>query len=262
MLEKKRAIYSDRPTLTVGGDMAGWDRVQALLQTGPEWREHRLLFSLFIGSRSKIAQLHILRSVGASILRLSHGCTAEEDVDYFLQFAESALAEFSYLTGGGPFLADAIPWLRYITEWMPGAEWRRNVKIWAKHRRDMQDLPYRFVQGQVAAGPALPSLLSLRLQEENLTSEQEEVAKFIATSFFVGGTDSTAAARYKQLLLDYDVLAKSAAEGPDGNRQCDWERQTPRDRRQVPAALPQCSMLGDLPVKSCHFTSLPLSQPG
>ncbi|KZT12901.1 cytochrome P450 [Laetiporus sulphureus 93-53] len=50
MLEKKSAIYSDRPTLTVAGEMIGWDHALALHHYGSRWRETRRLHAQFIGN--------------------------------------------------------------------------------------------------------------------------------------------------------------------------------------------------------------------
>lgn len=57
MLDKKSALYSDRPTFPVCGEVIGWNRTLAFLHYGHIWRETRRLFSQTIGTRRSLDSL-------------------------------------------------------------------------------------------------------------------------------------------------------------------------------------------------------------
>ena len=57
MLDKKSAIYSDRPVFPVAGEVIGWRRILAFHQYEPRWREIRRLFSQTIGTHNSLARL-------------------------------------------------------------------------------------------------------------------------------------------------------------------------------------------------------------
>lgn len=57
LLDKKGAIYSDRPTLPVAGRIMGWDQTLGLYHYGPVWREGRRMYSRTLGSRKNIDNL-------------------------------------------------------------------------------------------------------------------------------------------------------------------------------------------------------------
>ena len=61
MLEKKSAIYSDRPRLEFGGEMVGWNRTLALLPYGSRFREFRLLMHQAVGGRTQIKRFDDFR---------------------------------------------------------------------------------------------------------------------------------------------------------------------------------------------------------
>lgn len=56
MLDRKSSIYSDRPTLTMGGELVGWKNTLALLPYGDRFRRYRKLFHNLIGTQSTMKQ--------------------------------------------------------------------------------------------------------------------------------------------------------------------------------------------------------------
>lgn len=61
MLDRKGVLYSDRPTLVMGGQLVGWDEGPALIPFSDRWAEYRRLFSHFMGTKAKIdAFSHVL----------------------------------------------------------------------------------------------------------------------------------------------------------------------------------------------------------
>ncbi|KAH9947304.1 cytochrome P450 [Amylocystis lapponica] len=235
MLEKKSAIYSDRPTLVMGGKMVGWDRTLVLLPYGNRWREYRRIFSSTIGTRRSI-QSHIplletetqrflgrllrqpdgltqqVRKLsGAIILKMSHGYQVKEGADPFVDTADKATNEFSLATAPGAFLVDIIPLLRHVPNWVPGTGWKKMAAAWAKTVDEMCDLPFNFVKTQMAAGTAVPSLVSKHL-EMGLNAASEDLLKDAATSFYTGGADTTVSAirTFFLAMMRYPEVQKKA----------------------------------------------------
>jgi hypothetical protein len=56
MLDKKSSIYSDRPTLQMGGELVGWKNAVVLLPYGDRFRRHRRFFHRLMGSHSTMKQ--------------------------------------------------------------------------------------------------------------------------------------------------------------------------------------------------------------
>ena len=61
LLDKRSAIYSNRPILTMGGAIVGWNRSLGLIQYGPQFREHRKFMSRFVGTRASVENLATLQ---------------------------------------------------------------------------------------------------------------------------------------------------------------------------------------------------------
>ncbi len=58
ILDKKNAIYSDRPVLHMGGELVGWKNTLVLLPYGIRFRRFRRLFHSLIGTQSMIKRFY------------------------------------------------------------------------------------------------------------------------------------------------------------------------------------------------------------
>ncbi len=56
VLDKKSAIYSDRPVLQMGGELIGWKNTLVLLPYGDRFRRFRKIFHSLIGSPATMKQ--------------------------------------------------------------------------------------------------------------------------------------------------------------------------------------------------------------
>ncbi|KAE9386598.1 hypothetical protein BT96DRAFT_1083904 [Gymnopus androsaceus JB14] len=63
------------------------------------------------------------------------------------------------------FYVDQIPILKYVSEWFPGASFKRKAREWNKLRVKLIDDPYLVTKARLAAGTATPSLTSLALEK-------------------------------------------------------------------------------------------------
>ncbi|KZT12902.1 cytochrome P450 [Laetiporus sulphureus 93-53] len=214
LFEKRSSIYSARPTFVVAGEMVGWDRIGSQVQYGPKLRETRRLFSQFIGTREKVADLaplfeaqthrfllrtlrrpenlvaHIRQTAGAIILLLAYGYKAEEDDDPFVRMVHVAVSEATLALSPAAFLVDVFPYIKYVPSWVPGLSWKKRAKSMAKNVSVMCNMPFDFVEQQMAAGTAIPSFTSRQL-EHNLSPERKQLIKDAAASLYIGGSDTT-----------------------------------------------------------------------
>ena len=60
MLDKKSAIYSDRPKMTFGGEMVGWNQTLVLSPYGDRFREYSRFMHQLIGSQKQVQRFHPL----------------------------------------------------------------------------------------------------------------------------------------------------------------------------------------------------------
>nr|BAK09523.1 cytochrome P450 [Postia placenta] len=217
MFEKKSNIYSDRPAITMAGEMVGWDRTLVLLRYGTRFRETRKLFSQLIGTRSQTERFsqhlehevhrflrrilreptsvlkEIRKTTGAVILKMAYGYEVQEGDDPLVDLVDRAVDEFSISTRPGAFLVDTFPILRHVPAWMPGASWKKKAKVWADDLEMTCNVPYAFTQQQMSAGTAIPSFTSTHL-ESNPVPEKEIVIKNAAFSLYSAGADTTVSA--------------------------------------------------------------------
>jgi len=72
LLDRRSATYSNRPILMMGGEMVGWNRVLALTQYGPRFREYRKFMNRFVGTRASMENLAPLqeREMGKFLARV------------------------------------------------------------------------------------------------------------------------------------------------------------------------------------------------
>jgi hypothetical protein len=63
MLDKKGSIYSDRPTIPMGGEMVGWKNTLVLVPYGERFRSYRRLFHQLIGSNVSVSQFYPVEEI-------------------------------------------------------------------------------------------------------------------------------------------------------------------------------------------------------
>ena len=63
LLEKRSAIYSDRPTLTMSGELVGWKNSLGLVRYNDKFREYRRFISRKMGTRSLVQEFYQLEEM-------------------------------------------------------------------------------------------------------------------------------------------------------------------------------------------------------
>ncbi|CCM06679.1 uncharacterized protein FIBRA_08964 [Fibroporia radiculosa] len=216
LLERRSALYSDRPRLTVGGKIVGWDRIVVLSPYGPRLREARRLLSRWFGSKSSVARFapmlqhetskylldlrrspeqfvaHIKKSAAAIILRMTYGYQIQGDKDPLLEIVDKAMVHFTMLVLLGTFLVDTFPILEHVPSWVPGTDWKQRALHARQDTDAMLNVPYNIVEKEMAAGTATPSFLSVNMEgNPDPTEEFRSILKTTAGALYAGGSDTT-----------------------------------------------------------------------
>ncbi|KAK0215676.1 cytochrome P450 [Armillaria fumosa] len=242
-LDRKGAIYSDRPRLEMAGELVGYANTIVLIRYNSRFRNCRKHISKMMGTISSIQKYlpvqehetrrHLKRILtdpekldeslrktsGSIILKVTYGIDVQEENDPFVELIESSNTNFGIATIPGAFLVDSFPALRHLPENWPGAGFKRLAKKWAKVFNNVVEVPFAFTKGQMEAGVAPPSFLSSALtDEEDLSSSELLDIKHTAASLYGAGAGTTVSAQYAfylAMLLYPDVQKKAQAEIDD-----------------------------------------------
>ncbi|KAH8429766.1 cytochrome P450 [Aspergillus melleus] len=242
LLEKRSAIYSSRPRMVFAGEMVGWEDILAMQTYSDRFRAYRKVMHRVLGSKAVTSRFnalqdieirrfllrvlqkpndlvqHIRTEAGAVILKIAYGYTIEpHGRDPLVDLANQAMDNFSVAGTPGAWLVDAIPLLKYIPSWFPGAGFKRTGSSWRKNLLTTIEKPYRLVQKQMSQGSYPPSYLASLLEEGDgkFTPEEELVNKWTAGSLYTGGADTTVSALscfFLAMALHPEVQAKAQEE--------------------------------------------------
>jgi len=250
ILEKNASVFAARPrTMIMATDLIGWGRAVALNPGGEQHRKYRRLLSKVLNStavrkfrpveqRAAEAFLqdlyrtpqdflkHIRNSVGTMIVELSYGRdTKIGDVGY-IDYAEYVQEIFTYAARSFAFLVDIIPLLRHVPEWLPGAGFQKQARIWRKELDTMAQVPFDMVKSDMKKEEFSESYVSLSLNangQAESSKEDESDVMWSAASLYTGGADTTVATLiifFLLMCLHPDVQARAQREidevvGPD-----------------------------------------------
>ncbi|KAF7373048.1 Cytochrome P450 [Mycena sanguinolenta] len=255
LFEKRSNLYSDRPRFPMLVDLMGLDFVIGLMKYGTQRevfdnilthdyrRSHRKMFhEVFnVGAvkqfqPQELAATHeLLRRLlqdstdvmkdfrhlaGSIIMNITYGIDIQGADDKYIRTAKEAVESISIASVPGAFLVDSIPALKYVPNWIPGAEFKHKAMEWKKVGQDLLQLPFAETKQNIATGTAKTSFTSLNLRLlEDLTSiepeEHEMVIKATAANMYVGGADTTISAMgtfILAMLLNPEVKKKAQAE--------------------------------------------------
>ncbi|KAK7438570.1 hypothetical protein VKT23_017905 [Stygiomarasmius scandens] len=239
MLDKHSAIYSDRPSIPMGGELVGWKNTLVLVPYGERHRNYRRLAHQLFGNGATMKAFHpveevethrflkrllaspdafskhIRKTAGAIILRISHGYKVLEGEDPFVTLADQATEQFSHSTSPGGFLVNLVPALRHLPDWFPGTGFKRIAREWKATLDAMVDQPFNWVKQEMASGSAEMSYTSRLLEGKALTANEEFDIKWSAASLYSGGADTTVSAIYaffKAMALYPDIQRRAQAE--------------------------------------------------
>ncbi|KZT32144.1 cytochrome P450 [Sistotremastrum suecicum HHB10207 ss-3] len=234
LLEKRSAIYSERPTLPMGGELRGFDQSLVLLPCigNSRFRFIRKAFRHLMGSRSSshfwsveeqvtkrfISKLYsdiqnrdttganiperIRWAAGALILRIGYGYPVEDQNDPFVAVADVAMDAFSKSTEPGVWLVDFVPILKHIPPWFPFLSFPQTAVKWKQMLDDLINKPHDWAVEQMAKGVAQPSLTKTLLDnfDKAPTRSIEDDIKLSTAALYARGSDTTVSSTYSFFL--------------------------------------------------------------
>ncbi|KAG7094385.1 hypothetical protein E1B28_007985 [Marasmius oreades] len=211
---QKGAMYSSRPWLPMA-DMMGWQKAMAFTTYGPRFRKYRQVFHEELGNPKALrnywpqeisharhfVQLCIespdrlventFQHAGAIILRVAYGYTAKDYDDPFVNAGNTAMDSFNKGCTPGAYMVNNLPILQYIPEWVPGAGFQKQARLWRPLFGLMVDTPFNYVKQELSAGTAEDSFTA-RWLKKGLSDEDEDILRYAAGSMFGGGGETTA----------------------------------------------------------------------
>ncbi|EIN09719.1 cytochrome P450 [Punctularia strigosozonata HHB-11173 SS5] len=242
LLDKKGSTYSSRPRMVMLKEMMGWDWNLVLMPYGKSFAAHRRVVQQeFLPSivmercrpvmteevQNLLVRLwrtpddlvkHLKTMAGAIIMMVTYGHHVSSMDDEFVKLAEAVRAHSEHKPGTR--IVGIFPFLKYIPTWFPGAGFKR-LAIWKKQFSiNMRTAPYEAVVSRIAAGTAVPCLVS-RLMHDDLPYEGINKIEFVKNCggvVYSAGADTTVAALanfFLAMTLYPDVQARAQQELDD-----------------------------------------------
>ncbi|KAF9257588.1 cytochrome P450 [Marasmius fiardii PR-910] len=211
---QKGAIYSSRPFFPMA-DLMGWEKAMAFTPYGHRFRKYRQVFHEELGNSKALRSYwpqeiaharhfvrlcvdtpdrlvhHCFQHAGAIVLRVAYGYTAKDYDDPFVDAGNTAMETFNKGCTPGAYLVNNLPILRHVPEWVPGAGFQKQARLWRPLFGTMVDNPFNFVKQELSAGTAEDSFTAKWLKK-GLSEDDEDVLKYASGSMFGGGGETTA----------------------------------------------------------------------
>lgn len=85
-------------------------------------------------------------------ITIAYGLDVKPSDDPYIEIAEKGAAAIASAVAPGAFLVDAIPILKYVPSWFPGAGFKRKAYEWRKWTRAMVELPFGDAEKAIVSG--------------------------------------------------------------------------------------------------------------
>lgn len=86
-----------------------------------------------------------------TIMSVAYGLDVQPHDDPYIKVAEHGVEGFSIAAVPGTFLVDALPILKYVPEWFPGASFKRKAREWKKSTISMIETPFAAAKEKVVS---------------------------------------------------------------------------------------------------------------
>jgi len=221
LLDSRSAIYSDRTTAWMGGELAGrkysvfitpftdprFKILRSLLQTGLNPRasktyrpiqtqEVQILLKGLLKSPEDFRG-HMRRNAVAVILKVAYGYQVENDDDALVRVLDDGFKHLARLSVPGKYWVEFMPFLRHVPDWFPGAGFKREAKKSGAELAQIELLPFNWAKKQIMSGDFVDSFTSKHLFPEDgkiADPEMQDHIKWASAALYVGGGDTTVSA--------------------------------------------------------------------
>ncbi|KDR78583.1 hypothetical protein GALMADRAFT_244022 [Galerina marginata CBS 339.88] len=226
LLESRSNIYSDRPRLWMGGELAGrkWS-VFLTSYLDPRFRVFRRLLQNGLNARAsksyrqiqtQEAQVllrglsnspqdfgaHIRRNAVAVILKVAYGYQVSSNDDSLVRHLDRAFQLAATMNVPGKYWVEFLPILRFVPAWFPGAGFKRKAFEIGRELSQTETIPFDWAQKQIATGNFIESFTSKHVGDgQALKQSSLDEVKWCAAALFVGGGDTTVSVLRSFLLL-------------------------------------------------------------
>ncbi|EED82432.1 predicted protein [Postia placenta Mad-698-R] len=232
LLDKRSAIYSDRPHFVMAGELSGYGAELPLQNYNNAFRAQRKIVAQTFNPSMVSRYYHIQEAearklaksilddpsalisqtkfrIASIIMRVTYGYTVKGEDDPMITIPFTSMDNFSRATEPGMWMVDLIPQLKYLPEWTPGATFLRTAKKWKQLEWSASWNPYRWCKDNLETGAALtPSLCATALSQAGgkLSKEDEETLVWAASSGLGGGLDTAKAQKEIDMVVGTDRL--------------------------------------------------------
>ncbi|KAJ3495243.1 hypothetical protein NLG97_g3532 [Lecanicillium saksenae] len=221
ILEKTASKSSSRPRFDFAA-MCGFDRFMAFKNYDSDWRQQRKMVHQQLGTK-KLAERfndvqdvesrrfilnvakapqaliqHIKTEAAAIILKITYGYAIHQhQPDPLVLLIEEMMSNLSKAQTPSYWMVDLIPALKSLPAWLPGMGFKAKAASWRKTNTRVEDVPFAFVQGQMAKNVHRSSYVSKQIElnvqnnEATMGSETESAIKRTAAIMYAGGADTT-----------------------------------------------------------------------
>ncbi|EPT01646.1 hypothetical protein FOMPIDRAFT_124761 [Fomitopsis schrenkii] len=209
LLEKRGATYSDRPLAIMAGELARFRDYTAFM---PYCDRHRYSRKLIFGmiNAHKLPELRAIQEaktaeflsrlthtpqdfrahahwlVAAIVLQMTYGLTAGGSDDPYVLAMEEFMVDLSEITAPGAYLVDALPFLKYLPEWLPGASFKTRAREVRESLASIETKLYLVTRAQLDRGDATSSFVADFLNDHETTAEEIRVCQEVSTTLYGG----------------------------------------------------------------------------
>ncbi|KAI0762207.1 cytochrome P450 [Fomes fomentarius] len=241
LMEKRSANYSGRPD-SIMIPLVGLSCMFAFMNYGSEWRQHRRAFhqqmnSEVVGryepvqldatrallqrilSSPKDLAAHLRFAFAATVLQLSYGIEIGEYNDKYYKMVERLTEVGEEIAIPGRFFVEALPWLRYLPMWFPGAEFKSYAAAANRDILCIMDQLLEVAKAAMVSFTSCETLVSRLLDATSLDKQNKldpyEVCKGVTATVYAAGADTTHAAMeafFLAMTLFPEIQKKAQAE--------------------------------------------------
>jgi cytochrome P450 len=220
LLNKRGAIYSDRPPIPPMLEMSGYANSPGLMGYHADYRLRRKLFEQHF--RFSVVDRHqptqtrethkLLRNylespeswlmdtkytIGAIILDLVYGYRVTSNHDKWVEIGEQAGLNFQTVGKPGAWAVDMLPFLRYVPTWFPFTGWKAFALETTTLRKVLVQDTFEAVKMAMKAGTANPCMVSHYLEKnENGAGIPEKAIMETASDAYAAGIETTLSSIY------------------------------------------------------------------
>ncbi|KAF9002965.1 cytochrome P450 [Cyathus striatus] len=255
LLEKRGAIYSDRPNMILENELLGWGAAMPTMRYGAQFRKHRRLSQALLNpnaarsyatmheelSRRLVKGLyeqpekfrdHILIYATTTIFRLAYDLDITSGEHELVKLASGAIRKSAEAYQASGALVDVFPSLKWFYTSYPDSFPFSGFKTAVSDLKEMvikaNGIPFEMAKEKIVYGSAQRCVVNDAITTcgglENLSKEDEEDIRGLAGILYGAGQDTTMAT------LNTLILAMLHFPAAQRAAQAEIDRVIPKDR--------------------------------